>query len=118
MLAAASYAATEYVVPDTYEERLVDQGRPVLIHERDHVGGEIRPRGGPVRVGRAVDAQSPSRSSIVSLRRHLGDALTLSSRKTLRPRSCSMPGRAHVPISRTIAPPLPIRICFCDSVSV
>ena len=26
-------------------------------------------------------------------------------------------GRARVPISRTIAPPLPTRICFCDSVS-
>ena len=54
---------------------------------------------------------------------HLGVAaparttLTTSSRKTGWPRSASTSGRARVPISLTIAPLLPTRICFCDSVS-
>ena len=33
------------------------------------------------------------------------------------PSSASISGRARVPISLTIEPPLPTRICFCDSVS-
>ena len=61
--------------------------------------------------------QSPSRSSIRSSRRHFGRTLTTSSRNTGCPSSASISGRARVPISRTIAPPLPTRICFCESVS-
>ena len=59
----------------------------------------------------------PSRSSIVSFRRHFGDAFTCSWRKIFRPSRASM-RRAPRPISRTIVPPLPIRICFWLSVSV
>src|SRR5262249_38073021 len=62
--------------------------------------------------------QSPSRSSIVSSRRHLGAALTWSWRETGRPSSCSTKGLARRPISRTIEPPLPTRIPFWLSVSV
>ena len=57
-----------------------------------------RDRRGADRQGRLQDqhlrAQSPSRSSIVSLRRQRGDALTWSSMKTGRPSSASIPGRA------------------------
>ena len=60
----------------------------------------------------------PRRSSIVSLRRHFGDAFTCSWRKTEWPSSASTCGRAPRPISRTIVPPFPIRICFWLSVSV
>jgi hypothetical protein len=60
---------------------------------------------------------SPSRSSIRSSRRHFGRTLTCSSRNTGWPRIASISGRARVPISRTIAPRFPTRICFCDSVS-
>ena len=42
---------------------------------------------------------------------------TLRSRWTLAPSSASSERRAAVPISPTLAPPLPIRIPFCDSVS-
>ena len=55
---------------------------------------------------------------MVSLRRHFGAAFTCSSRKIVWPSSASMPGLAQRPISRTIEPPLPIRICFWLSVSV
>ena len=72
----------------------------------------------PLRVGDRPRGQSPRRSSMVSLRRHFGEALTCSSRKILRPRRASIPGRAWRPISRTIEPPLPIRIIFWLSVSV
>ena len=44
-------------------------------------------------------------------------ALTFSSRKTGWPSSCSISGRARVPIFFTIEPPLPTTICFCESVS-
>ena len=52
-----------------------------------------------------------------AVRRHFGRTLTTSSRNTGWPSSASISGRARVPISRTIAPPLPTRICFCESVS-
>ena len=61
--------------------------------------------------------QKPSRSSIRGSRRHFGRTLTVSPRKTGCPTSASTSGRARVPISRTIAPRLPTRMPFCDSVS-
>src|SRR6266536_2049971 len=73
---------------------------------------------------RAVDVKqrqerrhSPRRSSIASSRRHLGRDFTFSSRTTGWPSTSSISGRARVPICFTTEPPLPITICFCDSVS-
>jgi hypothetical protein len=65
----------------------------------------------------APSSQSPRRSSIASSRRQRGRALTWSSRKMRRPSRCSISGRARTPISLTIAPPFPTRICFWESVS-
>ena len=62
-------------------------------------------------------ARGPSRSSVASSRRQCGRTLTISSRKTGWPSSCSISGRARVPISLITEPPLPTTICFCDSVS-
>ena len=59
----------------------------------------------------------PSRSTIFGSRRHFARTLTTSSRKTGCPTSRSTSGRAREPISRTIAPFLPTRMPFCDSVS-
>ncbi len=46
-----------------------------------------------------------------------GRALTRSSRKTPRPSTSSTSGRAPAPIALITVPPLPITICFWDSVS-
>ena len=59
----------------------------------------------------------PSRSSSPSSRRQWLRTRTWRSRWTLPPSSASSERRAAVPISSTLAPPLPIRIPFCDSVS-
>ena len=57
----------------------------------------------------------PSRSSRASSRRQRRRTRTLRSRWTRAPSSSSSSRRAAVPISRTFAPPRPIRIAFCDS---
>jgi len=76
-------------------ERIVRQEeRAVEVEERQHA------------------AQMPSRSSIAASRRHFGRVLTLSSRKTCRPSSCSISGRARVPICLITEPPRPTTICF------
>lgn len=86
--------------------------RPLWDAKRLARNGPCAPR----RV-RDRDGHSPSRSSIFGSRRHFGRTLTWSSRYTGCPTSASTSGRARVPISRTIAPFLPTRIPFWDSVS-
>ena len=72
----------------------------------------------PQRLPRLVEPRHrPRRSSSFGSLRHFGRTLTTSSRNTGWPTSASTSGRARVPISRTIAPFLPTRMPFCDSVS-
>ena len=59
----------------------------------------------------------PRRSSMSSSRRQRSRTRTRRSRWTLAPSSPSSEERAAVPISPTLAPPLPIRIRFWDSAS-
>ena len=66
---------------------------------------------------RATSRYIPRRSIIFGSRRHFERTLTTSSRNTGCPTRRSTSGRAREPISRTIAPFLPTRMPFCDSVS-
>ena len=106
------------VEPTEVANDLRDRGRDDRGVDRRQADREEQRRDDqPARAGRDLLGQRPRRSSIASSRRQRGRTFTLRSRKTERPRSASISGRASVPIWRTIEPPLPTRICFCESVS-
>jgi hypothetical protein len=113
LLAWVGFVATTSAVNTAFAGR-----PPRPVGDRRRLLPRLVPRDGrPARHLGLAQPQIPSRSSRRSSRRQRGFTFTCRSRKTLWPPSASISGRARVPISFTICPPRPTRICFCDSVS-
>src|SRR5215217_4783440 len=109
--------------------RVLDADRVDLPHEREARREERGAVGGrrhlvadallrvPEEPVDPLDHSIPRRSSRPSSRRHPLRTRTFSSRCTRRSSRRSISLRAAVPTARTIRPPAPTRMPFCDSVS-
>src|SRR2546426_2206146 len=98
---------------DLAEIARIERHKPVALAQgerSDHDRGRFSERHQDV-------SRNPNSRSARSSRRQCRRTSTVDSRNTLMPKNDSRSRRASLPIRFSIAPPLPMRIPFCDSCS-